>query len=72
MSTSTSVSRIVDLCYLVAKEDVGTLGQPVSDLGIALRKHPVVTGEAEALVVLQEGNIGARARPFVLEDRFWL
>src|SRR5262245_34018279 len=58
---------IVDLLDLVAEEDVGPLGQPVSDLGVALGKHPVVPREAETLVVFEEGNVGAWARPFVLE-----
>ena len=60
-------ARIVDLRDLVVEEDVGTLGQSVSDLGVAIREHPVVPREAETLVVLEEGNFGARARPFVLE-----
>ena len=60
-------ARVVDLRDLVAEEDVGTLGQPVGDLGVALGEHPVVPREAETLVVLEEGDVGARARPFVLE-----
>ena len=60
-------ARIVDLGDLVAAEDVGALGQPVSNLGVALGKHPVVPREAETLVVLEEGDVGAWARPFVLE-----
>src|SRR5262249_62126909 len=60
-------ARIVDLRDLMAKEDVGTLRQPVGNLGVAPGKHSVVPREAETLVVLKEGEVGARARPFVLE-----
>ena len=60
-------ARIVDLLDLVAEEDVGTLGQPVGDLGVALGEHAVVPRKAETLVVLEEGDVGARARPFVFE-----
>src|SRR5947209_828383 len=52
-------ARVVDLRDLVAEEDVRTLGQPVGDLGVAPREQPVVPREAEALVVLEEGDVGA-------------
>ena len=51
----------------MTEEDVGTLGQPVGDLRVTLGEHPVVPREAKTLVVLEEGNVGAWARPFVLE-----
>jgi hypothetical protein len=60
-------ARVVDLRDLMAEKDVGTLGQPVGDLGVALGEQPVVPREAETLVVLEEGDVGAWARPFVLE-----
>ena len=51
----------------MTEEDVGILGQPVGDLCVTFGKHPVVPREAKTLVVLEEGNVGAWARPFVLE-----
>src|SRR5262249_52548730 len=42
-------ARIVDLRDLVAEEDVGALGQPISNPGVALRKHPIVPRKAETL-----------------------
>ena len=60
-------ARVVDLRDLVAEKDVRALGQPVGDLGVALGEHAVVPREAETLVVLEEGDVGAWARPLVLE-----
>jgi len=60
-------ARVVDLRDLMTEKDVGTLGQPVGDLGVSLREYPVVPSEAKTLVVLEKGDVGARSCPFVFQ-----
>ena len=51
----------------MAKEDVRAFRQAVGDLAVAPGEHPVMPRETEGLVELEQGDLGARARPFVLQ-----